>query len=168
MTAVAVFYHLTRSGLDDTVRALLTRAVAQGWQIMVRAPDLPVLTQLDDKLWLGPEDGFLPHGMAGGLHDSDQPVLLGSGAIGNAAKGLMLLAGADTSAGEVAMLERVWVLFDGGDATAVQAARGMWSRFVGWGLGAQYWSDDSGSWVKKMEKAADPGPDGHQSGSDGP
>jgi DNA polymerase III subunit chi len=152
--AVAMFYHLMRAGLDDTVTMIVTRAMGQGWRVMLRGTDLGLLGRLDDKLWLGPEDSFLPHGLEGGPQDANQPVLLGLGPIANAAQGLVLLAGAEVQRDEVATLERVWLLFDGADEAAVQAAREQWTRLTGWGMAAQYWSDDSGSWVKKVEKAA--------------
>ena len=142
MPAVAMFYHLKSAGLDDTVTMILNRAIGQGWN------------HLDAKLWLGTEDSFLPHGLQGGPQDADQPVLLGSGTIDNGAKGLFLLAGADVEPAELTGLERVWVLFDGHDMAAVQVARAQWTRLTGWGLAAQYWSDETGSWVKKVEKAA--------------
>lgn len=153
MSATAVFYHLTRSGLDDLVSTVLTRALGQGWRVCLRCPDKGLLDHLDAKLWLGPEDGFLPHGLAGGMHDAVQPVLLGNGEIVNGAKGLLLLGGALVAQPELAGLERVWLVFDGADEAAVQAARGQWTLLTGWGLAAQYWADDSGSWVKKVEKA---------------
>jgi DNA polymerase-3 subunit chi len=156
MPAVAMFYHLKSAGLDDTVTMILTRAIGQGWRVMLRSPDKGILDHLDGKLWLGPEDSFLPHGLQGGPHDADQPVLLGSGAITNGAKGLFLLSGADADRAELSGLERVWVLFDGQDTAAVQVAREQWTRLTGWGLAAQYWSDETGSWVKKVEKAALP------------
>lgn len=152
--AVAVFYHLIHAGLDETVGMILGRAVAQGWNVMVRAPQIGLLEHLDARLWLGREEGFLPHGLAGGPHDALQPVLLGTGAIGNAARGVMLLGGASATEAEVVGLERVWVLFDGADPAAVSRAREAWVMFTGWGLAAQYWTDESGPWVKKTEKAA--------------
>ena len=154
MAAVAMFYHLMRAGLDDTVTMIVTRAMGQGWRVMLRGTDWGLLGRLDDKLWLGPEDGFVPHGLEGGPHDADQPVLLGLGPIANAAQGLVLLSGAEVQRDEVPALERVWLLFDGADEAAVQAARDQWTRLTGWGMAAQYWSDDSGTWVKKVEKAA--------------
>lgn len=156
MTATAVFYHLSRAGLDETVVTTVTRALTAGWRVMIRAPDAALLAHLDAKLWLGPEDGFLAHGLQGGAHDAHQPVLLGPGPIGNAAKGLMLLAGADAGPEEVAGLERIWILFDGGDVDAVALARQRWTGFAGWGLAAQYWSDETGGWVKKTERPATP------------
>jgi DNA polymerase-3 subunit chi len=150
----AVFYHLTEKGLEETCAMILGRALGQGWRVMLRAPEVGVLEHLDRQLWLGPEESFLPHGIAGGPQDGLQPVLLGTGAIGNGAQGLMLVGGAGVEAGEVAGLERVWVLFDGNDEGAVQEARQMWLRLTGWGMGAQYWSDAGGAWSKKREKAA--------------
>lgn len=150
----AVFYHLIHAGIDDTLRMILSRAVAQGWRVFLRGTDAKALARLDEHLWLGPEDGFMAHGLAGGAHDAAQPVLLGQGAIGNAAQGLVLVDGADVSAEEAAPLERVWVLFDGADAAQVNGARGLWTRLTGAGMAAQYWSDEGGSWVKKTERSA--------------
>lgn len=154
MSATAVFYHLIRAGLDETVMTTVSRALGAGWRVMIRAPVPGLLEHLDAKLWLGPEESFLAHGLAGGEQDADQPVLLGQGAIANGAKGLMLLAGADASREELAGLERIWVFFDGADPEAVALARQRWTTFTGWGLAAQYWSDEGGSWVKKTERAA--------------
>lgn len=151
--ATAVFYHMIHAGLEETLAMILTRAVGQGWRVMVRARDRGMLEHLDRQLWLGAEDGFLAHGLQGGPHDALQPVLLGEGPIGNAAQGLMLLGGAGAEEAEVAALERVWVLFDGSDGAAVARAREAWVTFTAWGLGAQYWSDEGGRWEKKSEKA---------------
>ena len=150
----AVFYHLTRSGLDDTLRMILTRALAQGWRVMLRGTDATALDRLDEQLWLGAAEGFLPHGRQGGPSDAEQPVLLGAGAIGNAAQGLVLIDGAVATAGEVTTLERVWVLFDGADESAVSAARRLWTQLCGFGMATQYWSDESGAWLKRTERAA--------------
>ncbi len=154
MSATAVFYHLTRRGLDDLVVSLLARAAGQGMKVFLRCPDKGLLDHLDAKLWLEPEDGFLPHALQGGPHDTAQPVLLGQGDISNDAKGLMLLGGALVNRADVEGLERVWLLFDGADEAAVQAARGQWTLLTGWGMAAQYWADETGNWVKKVEKAA--------------
>ena len=156
MPATAVFYHLMRAGLDEMALTTVTRAQGAGWHVMIRAPDMGLLAHLDAKLWLGQEEGFLAHGLVGGPQDADQLVLLGQGAITNGAKGLMLLAGADASQDEVAGLERIWVLFDGSDDQAVAKVRESWTRFTGWGLAAQYWSDEDGTWIKKSDRAAAP------------
>lgn len=154
MSATALFYHLTRLGLDDLVTMLVTRAVGQGWRVMLRSPSPAELDHLDARLWLGPDDGFLPHGLQGGPHDAGQPVLLGPGVIANQARALMLLSGAEVGRDETGGLERLWIVFDGADDAAVAKARAQWAELTGWGLAAQYWSDESGAWVKKTERPA--------------
>lgn len=150
---IAMFYHLTRSTPVETMATILPRALQAGWRVMLRGGDPVALQALDLALWQGAEEGFLPHGLAGGAHDADQPILLGSGAIGNAAQALMLVDGADCTVQEVLALERVWVVFDGGSDAAVAGARGLWIKLTGAGMAAQYWSEDSGRWEKKTEKA---------------
>lgn len=149
-----MFYHLTRSTPQETMALLLPRAMSAGWKVMLRGTDDAALTALDTALWLDPDDSFLPHGLAGGPHDANQPILLGQGAIGNAAEALMLIDGATTTPAEAAALQRVWVLFDGADEAALNRARGLWTTLTSAGLAAQYWSEQSGRWEKKTEKAA--------------
>ena len=151
----AVFYHLTRSGLEETLLMILTRANDAGWGVMVRGTDRARLQALDARLWMiGPEDGFLAHGVEGGPGDADQPVLLGIGALPPGARGLVLLDGAETEVPDAAGLERVWVLFDGADETQVFGARGLWTRLTQGGMAAQYWSEETGKWAMKVEKGA--------------
>ena len=149
-----MFYHLTRSTVEQTMATILPRALAQGWPVMVRGCSRDTLDALDLALWLGPEEAFLPHGLQGGPQDSDQPILLGTGAIGNAARALLLLERAVTTPEETMPLERVWVIFNGADEAEVQAARALWSVLTGAGMAAQYWSEEGGRWEKKTEKPA--------------
>lgn len=149
---MALFYHLTRSDAEATLQTLLPRAMAAGWRVMIRGRDRAGLERLDARLWLEPDDGFLPHGLEGGPHDADQPVLLGLGAAVNGAKALALLDGAEVTPDEARGLERVWAIFDGGDPDSLARARSLWTRLTGAGVSAQYWSEDSGRWEKKAEK----------------
>lgn len=146
------FYHLTRQPLEHTLPALLDKARQAGWRIAVRGTDTARMDWLDEKLWLGPEDRFLPHGRAGGPYDADQPILLTTSAVaGNGATCIMAVDGAVVEAEEVAALERVCILFDGNDDMAVQHARGQWKALTDAGCSAQYWSEESGRWEKKAE-----------------
>ncbi|SFD98807.1 DNA polymerase III subunit chi [Roseivivax sediminis] len=148
----AYFYHLTRRPLEVTLPVLLDKALGAGWRVAVRGTRRDRLEWLDEKLWLGPEDGFLPHGLAGGPHDAAQPVLLTDRAEApNGARCVMAIDGAEVAADEVRVLERVCILFDGADAAAVQEARGQWKALTGAGCAAQYWSEESGRWEKKAE-----------------
>lgn len=72
----AYFYHLTQKPLEATLPMLLGKALGAGWRVAVRGTDAARMEWLDQKLWLGAEEGFLPHGLAGGAHDAAQPVLL--------------------------------------------------------------------------------------------
>lgn len=150
----AMFYHLTQSSNEAAIRLILGRAVAQGWSIMIRGTDDQALDQLDGRLWSEPDDSFLPHGRQGGIHDAVQPVLLGTGAIANQARGLMLIDGAEASLDEARTLERVWMLFPAADAGLMDHARAQWKRLTDAGIDAEYWSEESGRWEMKREKKA--------------
>jgi len=116
----------------------------------VRGTDPGALDRLDAALWLGPEEGFLAHGRAGGPHDALQPVLL-TESPGEARDCLMCVDGAEVSPEEVQAAERVCILFDGGDGAALTRARGQWRTLTSAGCAAQYWSQDGGRWEKKAE-----------------
>jgi DNA polymerase III subunit chi len=147
------FYHLTRTPLEATLPTLLGKARQAGWRVAVRGVDANRMKWLDEKLWLGPEDGFLAHGVAGGAHDAEQPILLTCDAqAANAPSCVMCVEGADVGADEVKALERVCILFDGNDQNALQQARVQWKTLTDAGCSAQYWSQDSGRWEKKAEK----------------
>lgn len=148
----AFFYHLTRGPVEVTLPMLLGKAMGAGWRVAVRGRDAARIDWLDEKLWLGPEEGFLPHGVAGKPHEADQPILLTTGAgMPNGATCLMSVDGADVTPDEVTSLDRVCVLFDGNDPAALDVARGQWKALTDAGCSAQYWSEESGRWEKKAE-----------------
>jgi DNA polymerase-3 subunit chi len=157
--ALAMFYHLTRSSPEETLPPLIGRAVGQGWRVMVRGTDPARLSRLDDLLWQQPEDGFLPHGTEGAGNEALQPVLIGRGPAVNAARGLFLIDGAVASLEEAAAMERLWVLFDGGDPALLAHARDQWRSLTAAGIPAQYWSEEGGRWEKRAEHPS-PAPKG--------
>ncbi len=145
------FYHLTEVPEDVTLRVLLGKSLQAGWRVAVRGRTEAALDQLDEQMWLAPVDSFLPHGRAGGLHDSVQPVLLTTGSADNEPTCLVSVEGAAVEASEVATLERVMVLFDGHNEAALQIARDQWKALTGAGCVAKYWSEASGKWEMKAE-----------------
>ncbi|MEM9638614.1 MAG: DNA polymerase III subunit chi [Pseudomonadota bacterium] len=148
----ALFYHLTRRPMEETLAMLLGKAVGAEMRVVVRGTDLGRLGWLDEKLWLGPDDGFLPHGLAGTEHDAHQPVLLTTGADApNDARCLMSVDGAAVAPEDVTGMDRVCVLFDGNDPAALERARGQWKALKEAGVSAQYWSEESGRWEMKAE-----------------
>lgn len=152
----ALFYHLTRDPVEITLTKLAGLAMGQGWNVLVRAQARERIDWLDQKLWvMGGDDSFLPHGMAGGTQDSDQPILLTTNVENaNGAVYLMSLDGAEISAAEILTAERGVILFDGHDPDAVAHARTQWKTLTDAGCSAEYWSEESGRWEKKAEKAA--------------
>ena len=151
----ALFYHLTRAPLEATLPTLLARAREAGMTVVVRGTDAARLDWLDQRLWLGPEEGFLPHGLAGGPHDADQPILLTTDlARPNGARCVMAVDGAEVPPDEVAEVDRACILFDGNDPVAVEHARGQWKALTAAGCTAQYWTDAGGRWEKKAETGA--------------
>ncbi len=149
----AYFYHLTQSPLEATLPMLIGKARDVGWRVLVRGTDEALLRRLDDVLWQGPEEGFLPHGLAGGPHDADQPVLMGD-VPADGFGCVMCVAGAPVSAQEVNSAERVCILFDGQDGDAVAHARTQWKALTDAGCQAQYWAQDGGRWIKKAESGS--------------
>lgn len=150
--AQVLFYHLVSQPLEQRLPALLHKALGRGWRVVVRGTDPARMEQLDEQLWLGPEEGFLPHGLAGGPHDADQPVLLTSApGLPPGVSCLMAVDGAGIDAAEVAGLAWAGLLFDGNDPARLEAARAQWRLLTAAGHAAQYWSDATGRWEKKAE-----------------
>lgn len=148
----AYFYHLTRRPLEAVLPTLLEKSLERGWRILVRGTDPRRMAALDEALWTYADDAFLPHGLAGGAFDAAQPILLGMEAdLADGRTCLLSVEGAEVTANEVAALERVSILFDGGDGAALDKARAQWHALTKAGVAAQYWSEESGRWEKKAE-----------------
>lgn len=147
----AYFYLLTENTVEQTLPSLIGRAQGQGWQIELRGTDPGRMAALDAALWLGPDDSFLPHGLAGGPHDALQPVLLTLAPTDRAC--IMCVDGADMTPDQVQAAQRVCILFDGNDPGALAHARTQWKSLTGAGCAAQYWAQADGRWVMKAETA---------------
>ncbi|PTX55695.1 DNA polymerase III chi subunit [Litoreibacter ponti] len=145
------FYHMTTQPVEVTLPMLLGKARGAGWRVVVRGAAPDRLDRLDEVLWTA-NDGFLPHGRAGGPHDADQPILLTEGGeVPNGASCLVSLDGAELSAPEIAASDRAMILFDGNDGDAVTTARAQWKALTAAGCEAQYWSQESGRWEMKAQ-----------------
>jgi len=147
------FYHLTRSPLEVTLPDLLEKSRARGWNVVIKGNSSDRLKWLDDRLWSAGGADFLPHGLAGGPQDGDQPVLLTlTDDIPNGAKILMAIDGAEISPETPARYQRVCVLFDGNDAASLDIARGQWKTLTDAGCAARYWAQEDSGWQQKAEK----------------
>ena len=144
------FYHLTRTPIEATLPTLLDKALGAGWRIDVRGQDAVRMQWLDEKLWLGPGERFMPHGLEGGDFEEEQPILLThTETLRDSARCLMAVDGAHVGAVEVQKLERTCILFDGNDPAAVQTARAQWKTLTDEDCEAEYWSQETGAWQKK-------------------
>lgn len=142
-----MFYQLMRSGAEGTLLSILPRAIAAGWRVLIRGGQGD-LARLDSALWGGKETDFLPHGMAGGAQDADQPILLGD--IPSAGfDAVVLLGSMPCDMEQAAALQRVWVLFDGNDTAQTAAARNLWREVSAAKIHAQFWSEEGGAWAMK-------------------
>lgn len=148
MAAVG-FYHLTRTGLETALPALLGRTLAAGERAVVRGTDPARIEALDKALWLASNPDWLPHGTKSMGFGPDQPIWLTAGDdVPNGARYLFLVDGADA---DLAGFERVFDLFDGNDAEAVAAARGRWKAAKAAGHALTYWQQGESGWVKQAE-----------------
>ena len=151
--AEVYFYHLTSSPLEQALPDLLEKVRANTWRALIRSTDQNRLNKLDTHLWQYRDDNFLAHGLAGGDHDADQPILLTTEAANaNNAEILLLTHQAKTEATEVANFTRVCLMFDGNNPDELTAARSDWKTLTDAGIPAQYWAQENGRWTKKAEK----------------
>jgi DNA polymerase-3 subunit chi len=147
------FYHLTRAPLEFVLPMLAEKSLGAGWRVVVRGVDEKRMDWLDEKLWQGADDSFLPHGLAGGKHDALQPILLTTNTTAaNNPTCILAIDGCDVTADEVKQMQRVSILFDGNDETALTRARQQWKSLTSAGCPAQYWSQESGNWQMKAER----------------
>ncbi|ARO14736.1 DNA polymerase III subunit chi [Ketogulonicigenium robustum] len=145
------FFHLTEGPVVATLPVLLGRSLDRGWQVVVRGTDVGRLAALDLDLWRR-DDGFLPHGLAGGPHDALQPVLLTAANDLPPCDCLICIDMATATASECAATARTVLIFDGNDMQALDHARAQWKALTGQGIPASYFAQEDGRWVKKAEK----------------
>ncbi len=148
--ALARFYRLRAEPAEALLSTLIGKALEAGMRVAVRGTDPARMEALDLALWQG--EGFLPHGLAGGPHDADQPALLVTGAtpaaeLPNRPACLIALDGAPLDPAEAAGLDRALVVFDGTDPAQLDIARGQWKALTAAGIAAEYWNRDSGRWT---------------------
>ena len=125
--------------------AMLTRPLAKGapiplWRLSAThearydVTDQPMSGEMDPFFFVTKHKNFIPH---------EYPCRTQFAAERRGRR--PIIAGAAT-------MERVWLLFEGADAAAVESARAEWRRLTGAGIPAQYWSDEAGRWQMKTEK----------------
>lgn len=151
------FYHLTRQRVDQALRPLLGKCLANGWRVLIRGREEAEIRQLDDALWQGPAEEFLPHGLAGAAQEADQPVLMALEGHKAQHDCLICVGGSAVTADEVLASKRVCILFQDDNGLHMQTARSQWRSPTEAGIAAKYWSQAQGNWELQAEKAASTG-----------
>lgn len=149
----AFFYQLNGDSPEAVLPRMLDMALQKGWRIEVRGDGPDRMERLDHVLW-GPGDEFRPHGLAGGPHDADQPILLTVGSGSGPRDCLFALDGAPVSEAEARAARRVCIVFDGADADVLTTARSQWKTLTGAGLAARFYVREDGTWALRQERPA--------------
>ena len=137
--AEVLFYHLTRSTMEDALPQLLAKTLERGWRAVLQAVTLERIDALDEHLWTFRDESFLPHGKAGGSRDADQPLLLTiSDDNPNRANVRFYVEGA-VPEGALDGYDRCVVMFDGEDEAQLTAARAVWKALKGGEHALTYW-----------------------------
>ena len=148
--AEVLFYHLTESTLEDALPGLLERSLARGRRAVVQTGTEERRDALDVHLWSFRDDSFLAHATDREPHAAEQPVLLTIGTDNpNGAQIRFLVDGAVPP--DITGYDRAVFLFDGHDASQVEAARGHWKTMKAGGNAVTYWQQTP---EKKWERKA--------------
>jgi DNA polymerase-3 subunit chi len=145
-----LFYHLETQPLERVIPVLLEKTLERGWRAVVEIGSSERAELLDRALWTYRDDSFLPHGLAGGDADADQPVLLTTGT--ENANGAQVRFFTDRAVPKSAEgYERLVYLFSGRDPDAIVEAREAWKALRAIpGNALTYWQqDDMGRWMKR-------------------
>jgi DNA polymerase-3 subunit chi len=145
------FYQLQRHRLEQVLPNLLERVRQRGWRAVLQVATEERLAALDDVLWTYADDSFLPHGAAKDGDAELQPVWLTLGPDNpNGAQTRFLLEGVEAATFLNQGYERLIVLFDGRDETALDGARGQWKALRPLNASLSYWAEtEEGGWRKQ-------------------
>lgn len=144
------FYHLQKQNLEAVLPKLLEKAYASGKKIKVKVGNELRVEFLNALLWTYNDESFLPHGSKKDGSGELQPIWFSADDDNpNGAEMLFLTDGAQPP-DNIGNFERVFNIFDGNNAEAVDAARNLWRRLKAGGGELHYCQQDaSGRWTEK-------------------
>jgi len=144
-----LFYHLDRQPLEKVLPELLEKCVERGWRTVLQLGSEERCEAIDAHLWTYRDEAFLPHGTKKDGQAEGQPIWLTTGPDNpNGATVRFLADGAEPP--DLALYDRVVMLFAGNDPEAVDRARATWTAVRSAGHAATYWQqNDRGRWEKK-------------------
>ena len=138
------FYHLTSQPLDRVLPRIAERVVEGGGRLIVVAESEEQRSAIDRLLWTYAPESFLPHAIAGGDADAQQPILIAADpAPANAARNIALADGVWRD--EALTFDRAFHFFDG---ERIAEARIAWKALADRdGIDRRYWKqNDAGRW----------------------
>ena len=140
------FYQLSGTSAEEVIASLAEKVLLADGRLLIVAEDDAYLARLDRILWGQDAGSFLPHGLAGGVEDARQPILLSTSPDApNQARNMLI---ADGIWREAALTyERSFYLFD---KTTLDGARLAWKLLAGReGIERRYWAREDGKWLQK-------------------
>jgi DNA polymerase-3 subunit chi len=140
------FYQLAGSPPEQVIASLAGKLLAQQQRLLVVANDEPFLARLDRMLWDQGATSFLPHALAGGTDDAQQPILLSTTEDApNQARNMLIADGIWRDS--ALNYDRSFYLFD---AATLDAARLAWKLLAGReGVERRYWAQKDGRWAQQ-------------------
>ena len=140
------FYQLAGTPPEQVIASIADKVLAADGRLIVFSEDEVLLARLDRMLWDQGPTSFLPHGLAGGAHDSRQPILLSTSPDApNLARNMLIADGIWRDS--ALSYDRSFFLFD---QTTLEDARLAWKLLAGrQGVERRYWAHEGGKWVKK-------------------
>ncbi len=143
-----LFYHLELHPLERVLPVLIEKSLERGWRVAVEASSPERVQRLNEVLWTYRDDSFLPHGVAGGDDDADQPVILTTEHDNPNAADVRFYVDRAIPDGK-GTYQRLVFMFDGHDPDAVTEARKAWKALRD-DNELTYWQQDPGGrWQKK-------------------
>jgi DNA polymerase-3 subunit chi len=114
--------------------------------LLIVAEEEASLARLDRMLWDQGSTSFMPHGIAGGLDDARQPILLSTSTDApNLARNMLIADGQWRDA--ALTYDRAFYLFD---AVTLEGARLAWKLLSGREeVERRFWKQQDGKWVQQ-------------------
>ena len=145
-----LFYHLERQPLERVLPMLLEKTLERGWRALVRTFSSDRVQVIDEFLWNYSDESFLPHAVDGEPDPEREPILVTHTLEEPNRPNVLFLVDGSVLPENVTGYDRIVLLFDGNDDTALNGARLAWKEVRSRGLEGTYWQqNDAGRWEKK-------------------